>query len=405
MDRGGYWMQKFRKDRGGGAGMANSTISYLWRDPNAIKGFRSGVSLHGHTNQSEETLDFLANFGNQYPLMRPLLSRMERRSEGDHGMPVNYAKAYWTPPMTPKLAFDLESGQIEKLDLAPMVSITDHDNIKAPMLLRTVPSARQIPVSVEWSAPYGVQSFHLGIHNLPSAKAPEWMQTLADFTVNPSDARLTEILSALNAEPNVLVVFNHPMWDLYLVGAEKHQFLVNEFLQKNGNFMHALELNGLRHWDENRATRRLAERWNMLLISGGDRHGVEANANINLTNATSFTEFVHEIRREKKSNMLFMPQYAEPWKHRILQSAIDAVRHYPDFPQGSRTWDERVYHPDRDGVPRPLSELWPNRTAPFVMRFGVGLVQLMGRGLVSGGLRMAWSEAHQLRLALGEHDG
>jgi hypothetical protein len=405
MNRGGYWMQKFRKDRGGGAGMANSTISYLWRDPNAIKGFRSGVSLHGHTNQSEETLDFLANFGNQYPLMRPLLSRMERRSEGDHGMPVNYAKAYWTPPMTPKLAFDLESGQIEKLDLAPMVSITDHDNIKAPMLLRTVPSARQIPVSVEWSAPYGVQSFHLGIHNLPSAKAPEWMQTLADFTVNPSDARLTEILSALNAEPNVLVVFNHPMWDLYLVGAEKHQFLVNEFLQKNGNFMHALELNGLRHWDENRATRRLAERWNMLLISGGDRHGVEANANINLTNATSFTEFVHEIRREKKSNMLFMPQYAEPWKHRILQSAIDAVRHYPDFPQGSRTWDERVYHPDRDGVPRPLSELWPNRTAPFVMRFGVGLVQLMGRGLVSGGLRMAWSEAHQLRLALGEHDG
>jgi hypothetical protein len=81
------------------------------------------------------------------------------------------------------------------------------------------------------------------------------------------------------------------------------------------------------------------------------------------------------------------------------------VRYYPDFPQGSRTWDERVYHPDRDGVPRPLSELWPAGTAPFLMRFGVGLVQRMGRGLVSGGLRMAWSEAHQLRLALGEHDG
>jgi len=57
------------------------------------------------------------------------------------------------------------------------------------------------------------------------------------------------------------------MWDLYLVGAEKHQFLVNEFLQKNGNYLHAMELNGLRHWDENRATRRLAEKWNMLLIS------------------------------------------------------------------------------------------------------------------------------------------
>jgi hypothetical protein len=382
--------------------MAKSTISYLWRDTQAPRSFRTGVSLHSHTNQSLETLDFLANFGNQFPVMRPLLSRMERRAEALHGIRINYAAAYWTPPMTPKLAFDLERGQIEKLDLAPMVSITDHDTINAPMLLRTVPSARQIPVSVEWSAPYGEQSFHLGVHNLASARAKRWMATLADYTAHPSDARLTEILAALNAEPNVLVIFNHPMWDLYLIGQEKHEFLVNEFLQKNGAFLHALELNGLRHWEENRATRHLASKWHMLLISGGDRHGVEPNANINLTNATSFTEFVHEVRREKKSDILFMPQYAEPWKHRILQSTIDAVRNYPEFPLGSRNWDERVYHPDRNGIIRPLSEVWPAGKAPRAMRAVIGAVQLMGQGLVSGGLRMAWSEAHQLRLALGE---
>jgi hypothetical protein len=383
--------------------MPNSTISYLWRDTGAAMDFRTGVSLHSHTNQSSETLDFLANFGNQFPVMRPLLSRLERRAEQIHGVRINYAASYWTPPMTPKLAFDLETRQIENLGLGAMVSITDHDNIKAPMLLRTVPSARQIPVSVEWSAPYGgMQSFHLGVHNLPSARAAEWMATLAEFTVNPSDARLTEILAALNREPNVLVVFNHPMWDLYLIGKEKHQFLVNEFLQKNGAYFHALELNGLRNWDENRAVRRLAEKWNMLLIAGGDRHGVEPNANINLTNATSFTEFVHEVRRKKRSHVLFMPQYAEPWKHRILQSTIDAVRHYPAFPQGSRTWDERVYHPDANGVVRPLSELWPGGTAPRVMRWTIAMVQMMGLGLVSGGLRMAWSKSDELRLALGE---
>jgi hypothetical protein len=386
--------------------MPNSTVSYLWRDQRAPRGFRAGVSLHSHTNQSQETLDFLAKVGNQYPMIRPFLARLENRSEGRHGLRVNYSASYWTPPMTPKLAFDLESGQIEDLDIASMVSLSDHDNIKAPMLLRTVPSARQIPVSVEWSAPYGgVQDFHLGIHNLPSAKAAEWMQTLEEFTENPSDERLTEILAALNDEPNVLVVFNHPMWDLFLVGKEKHQFLVNEFLLKNGNFLHALELNGLRHWDENRAVCRLAERWNMLLISGGDRHGVEANANINLTHATSFTEFVHEIRREKKSNILFMPQYAEPWKHRILRSTIDAIRPYPDFPAGSRTWDERVYHPDANGVVRPLSELWPDGNPPSIMRWGIAMVLLMGSAPVSSGLRMAWSESHQLRLALGELEG
>jgi hypothetical protein len=242
----------------------------------------------------------------------------------------------------------------------------------------------------------------LGVHNLPSGKATEWMSTLSSYTANPSDARFTEILRALDEEPNVLVVFNHPLWDLYLIGKEKHGFLVNEFLQKNGNHLHALELNGLRNWEENRAVRQLAEKWNMLLISGGDRHGVEPNANINLTNAATFTEFVHEIRREKKSDVLFMPQYAEPWKHRILQSTLDAIRHYPEFPQGSRTWDERVYHPDKAGVVRPLSELWPNGAPPRVMSWILGFVQLMGAAPVSGGLRRAWSEERQLRVALGE---
>jgi hypothetical protein len=386
--------------------MANSTISYLWRDQKAASGFRTGISLHSHTNQSLETLDFLANFGNQFPLIRPLISRLERRSEAVHGVRIDYAASYWTPPMTPKLAFDLESRQIESLDIAPMVSITDHDNIKAPMLLRTVPSARGIPVSIEWSAPYGgVQSFHLGIHNLPSARAAEWVSILEDFTAKPSDEDLTEILAALHQEPNVLVVFNHPMWDLYLIGIEKHEFLVNEFIQKNGTWLHALELNGLRHWDENRAVRRLAAQWNMVLISGGDRHGVEPNANINLTNATSFTEFVHEIRRQRQSNVLFMPQYAEPWKHRILRSTLDAIRDYPEFPQGSRTWDERVYHPDTQGVIRPLTEIWPKGRAPRAIGWTIAMVQMLGKGPVSGGLRIAWNDSQKLRLALGENEG
>src|SRR5215469_5589747 len=116
--------------------MANSTVSYLWRDQNAHKGFQTGVSLHSHTNQSKETLDFLANLGCKYAVIRPLLARLEHRSHAKHGVRVNYASGYWTPPMTPRLAFDLESRQIENLDLNSMVSITDHDTIDAPMVLR-----------------------------------------------------------------------------------------------------------------------------------------------------------------------------------------------------------------------------------------------------------------------------
>lgn len=385
--------------------MANSSIAYIWNDARASNGFVSGVSLHSHTNQSRETLDFLANFGNQYPFMRPIIARSERLCREKYNFPIDYAKSYWTPPLTPRLAFDLESRQIEALNLMPLVSISDHDNINAPMLLRTVPSARHIPVSVEWTAPIGGdQAFHLGIHNLPSAEGASWMETLAEFTANPSDERLTELLSALNALPNVLIVFNHPLWDLYLIGDEKHRHRVDEFMQKNGQFIHALELNGLRHWDENRAVKHLAKKWNKLLISGGDRHGIEPNANINLTNATSFTEFVHQVRYEGVSHVLFMKQYAEPWKHRLLQSTLDAIRDYPEFPQGSRFWDERVYHPDTSGVIRPLRDLWLNGEAPRLLRYAVSMIRLMGRKPVSSSLRYAWSESHQLRFALGDQE-
>jgi hypothetical protein len=389
--------------------MPTSTISYLWRDPSAARTFRTGVSLHSHTNQSQETLDFVADWGCQYKLIRPLLARLERRSHNNHGIPIDWARSYWTPPLTPKLAFDLESRQIEKLDVAALVSISDHDNIQAPLLLRSVPSARHIPISVEWTAPYAGeqnsrQYFHLGIHNLPSARASQWMETLAEFTAKPSDVRLTELLIALNQEPNVLVIFNHPLWDLYRIGQEKHEFLVNEFLQKNGAHFHALELNGLRDWEENRAVRRLAERWNMLLISGGDRHGVEPNANVNLTNATSFNEFVHEVRKERRSSVLFMPQYAEPWKHRILQSTMDAIRNYPEFPQGSRTWDQRVFHPDANGVVRPLSEIWPSGRAPRILSSFLAMVRMMGKGPFSSSLRYAWSDSSQLRFELGDQE-
>jgi hypothetical protein len=375
-------------------------ISYLWKEPDAAGTYSTGISLHSHTNQSKETLDFLANLGNQYPLLRPILARNERKSRELHSLPVNYAAAYWTPPLTPRIAFDLESGQIEKqLHLMPLVSITDHDTIAAPMLLRTVAAARHIPVSVEWSAPFGGdQAFHLGIHNLPSDQGATWMKTFEEYTAAPSEKRLTEILAALNALPNVLIVFNHPMWDLYLIGADKAAQRVREFLTAN----HAFELNGLRPWEENRSVKTLARRWNKLLISGGDRHGMEPNANINLTNAASFTEFVHEVRYEGRSHVLFMPQYAQPWKHRILESTLDAIRDYPEFPMGSRYWDERVWHPDRNGEVRPVRELWPDGEAPGWMTMIIRAVRLMGSSPVSGGLKMAWRESRELRFALGE---
>jgi hypothetical protein len=387
--------------------MSQSSISYLWREPEAAKGFRTGVSLHSHTNQSKETLDFISELSKDWSVLQPVMRWAEQRCRRLTGINPDYARSYWTPPLTPSLAFDLERRQIEeKLQITGLVSLTDHDDIQAPMLLRTVAGSRHIPVSVEWTVPFGASAFHLGIHNLPSATGATWMERLAAFTAMTVETRapkkLTEMLAELDELPGVLIVFNHPLWDLYRVGKEKHDVLVNEFLAVNGQYVHALELNGLRDWKENRETATLAGKWNQLVISGGDRHGVEPNANVNLTRAQSFTEFVHEVRRERESHVLFMPQYAEPWKHRILQSTLAAIRNYPDFPGGSRQWDERVYHPNAQGVMQPLSELWSNGSAPAICLTALSMVRMMGAGPVSSGLRMAWSNSGEMRATLGQ---
>jgi len=163
------------------------SVSYLWREPRAADGFTAGVSLHSHTNQSKETLDFIAELSTDWGVLQPLMRWAERRCQRTTGIQPDYARSYWTPPLTPRLAFDLERQQIEeKLQLPAMVSLTDHDDIQAPMLLRSLASARQIPVSLEWTVPYcsyaAQSALHLGIHNLPSATGAEWMRRMEAFT-------------------------------------------------------------------------------------------------------------------------------------------------------------------------------------------------------------------------------
>jgi hypothetical protein len=111
---------------------------------------------------------------------------------------------------------------------------------------------------------------------------------------------------------------------------------------------------------------------------------------------------VHEVRRERQSHVLFMPQYAEPWKHRILQSTLAAIRNYPDFPEGSRRWDERVYHPDAEGKMQPLARLWATGSAPALCQATLSMVRMMGAGPVSSGLRMAWNDNGEMRATLGQ---
>jgi hypothetical protein len=369
-------------------------VSYLWKEPGAPKRYRRAVSLHGHTNHSKESLYFIAGYASRHYVLRHALAAQERRARSKTGIVVDFCKGYWTPPLPPLSAFQLECTQIEnQLGLDSLVSLTDHDSIEAPMLLRVVPEARRIPVSFEWTVPYIDTVIHLGIHNLPSGRAESIVAQLNEYTNDPRERNLPGLLKMLNEYPDVLVVLNHPLWDLSGIGKTKHAQTLGTFLAGLGMFIHALELNGLRGWEENQSIVHLAEGWNLPVVSGGDRHGCEPSAVLNLTDAENFPEFIHQIRKDRLSHILFMPQYVEPVSLRVIQTLLDVIRVYPDYSIGSQRWDERVFHPDGSGTARPLSTLW--KKPPSFIEF------------ILSGFRMLESAPvrRALQLALAKQDG
>jgi len=387
-----------------------SKITSNWKQPLATAPFTTGVSLHSHTSVSEETLGFIHAMFVAMPGLKKLFDRYERRSSV-HGIKLDFDRANWRPPLQPRMAYDLESRQIQRLGLNSLVSITDHDTIEATLLLRAVPSSRHIPVSLEWSAPYGMTTFHLGIHNIPSKDATSWMQRFEQFTAEArptsgigeghqpcsaaSDAKLLSILRELHESPQILIVFNHPLWDLHQVG-QVHINEMKRFIAEAGCVLHALELNGLRHIRENREVARLAEETGHLVISGGDRHGLEPNANINLTSAASFTEFVEEIRVDRVSHVHFMEQYQNKWEQRIISSTLNAITDFPDFMPGWQRWDERAFHPDRNGEMKSFAELWPDGHAPKLMLACIKLIRMGGVRGLSGPLSLAFPHVNSL---------
>jgi hypothetical protein len=336
---------------------------------------------------SEECLDFLPRYLKHVPVVSQFVSDCQRRGS------VDFARAYWTPPLTPSSALGLEQEQIAGLGLRPVVSLTDHDSIEAPTALQVTVAREEVPLSVEWTVPYGRAILHLGVHNLPPADARRWMAVMAAYTSAPDEARLATILGELSNLPDVLVVLNHPFWCEEGVEEEDRRSAVDRLLRECVESLHAFELNGTRKWHENAATIELARRYSRPVISGGDRHACEPAACLNLTNAASFAGFVSEIRAGH-STVLFMPHYREPMALRILETAWQILRPYPEY-LGRERWTDRVFYRREDNVALPLTTVWKDRV-PWMVRPGTGLLQLCAMRGVRPALRFLLSGRAEL---------
>jgi hypothetical protein len=336
--------------------MTETKFSCFWRERYLGRNYQTAVSLHGHTNRSKEVLDFIPQLAKRLPMLHAALDKQCKKST----IPVDFSRAYWTPPLTPMRAYETEKSQIQDvLGLGSLVSLTDHDSIEAPVLLRTVAETAQMPVSLEWSVPFSGTSFHIGVHNLPSANAQAIVSELNACTRNPVESRIAELLAQLHEIPDVLIVFNHPLWNQTCTGEHRDGHVLERFLRLTVDYLHAFEFNATRSARENKAVIKLANRWQRPIVSGGDRHGCEPSGALNLTRCETFSEFVNEIRVQRRSHVLVMPQYAEPEFIRTTRTLLDVIREYPEYPEGMRRWDNRIFHPDAiDGTDRPISTLW-----------------------------------------------
>src|SRR5688500_9669066 len=151
-----------------------------------------------------------------------------------------------------------------------MVSITDHDSIDVSVDANHGLDSTKAPISMEWTVPFEYGFFHVGVHNLPPDRAVDITKTLLDFTFekeNHTKERLTDVFAMLNELPGVLVVLNHPLWDIEIVGQERHEALLKDFLQQHRQWIHAFEVNGFRSWSENKAVIELAEAIGMPIVT------------------------------------------------------------------------------------------------------------------------------------------
>jgi len=339
---------------------------------------------------SEESLDMVPRYTAKVPYLGHAIRQQELAYHRKKQKHFSFADAFWTPPLAPRQAYRVEEKQIQrKFKLPALISLTDHDDIRAGAQLHVLDRFKHIPISTEWTIPWGETFFHLGVHNLPVADSEDLMQRFGEFTVNPQQSRLSGLLAMLHAMPAVLLVLNHPLWDEKGIGAERHGAALKTLLAQYGRFFHALELNGLRAWSENKQVVALGKELDVPVVSGGDRHGREPNAIVNLSRANTFAEFVEEIRRERVSQVVFMQQYHEPLRLRVLQTMVDVVREYPENFAGRRTWADRVYYRDPETkVTVTLGELWPDG-GPTIVKHFISAMRIVGWTPMRSALRMA----------------
>ena len=213
------------------------------------------------------------------------------------------------------------------------------------------------------------------------------------YTTSRDPQLLADVLETLDAIPEVLIVFNHPLWDEPKVGDAPHLKMIHDFLKLHNDRMHAFELNGLRPWSENRLVPALASQYGKPLISGGDRHAREPNACLNLTNATSFAGLTAEIR-QGQSEILFANHYRASLGGRLAQNMLEIMNDDPEHDLGWTRWSDRVFWETPSRGVLSLTQVW-NGNGPHVVQAFVWLTRVFGHRRLRSAVTLAFGSPQE----------
>src|SRR5262245_57957161 len=155
--------------------LSRTTIEIYQGKPAYLRppGIRAGVSLHGHSDCSRESLDFLPRLARGIPYVAAAFDWTMAACHRERGRPFDFASMYWRPPVTPADFMASERAQIEnRFECAALVALTDHDTLEGPSKLRAI-GAGEVPLSVEWTIPIDETVLHLGVHGIPPHRLEE----------------------------------------------------------------------------------------------------------------------------------------------------------------------------------------------------------------------------------------
>src|SRR5262245_17472997 len=76
-------------------------------------GMRAAVSLHSHSECSREKLDFVPGIARRIPVVAAFFERAIATYRRVNGRELDFASAYWRPPLSPASVVASERGQIQ----------------------------------------------------------------------------------------------------------------------------------------------------------------------------------------------------------------------------------------------------------------------------------------------------